>query len=170
MIRIFVISLTCLMCSSVAFACDCVGPGVPSELNTAAAVFRGKVVRKDEYPPRQGDVRRRYAVHFAVTTRWKGPDAKEIVVYDPAGPTDCDNVGFEDKKEYVVFARQRSIAADDPRDTLVVAMGLAPDFWSDILAVGSKIFIAQACTNTKERSWQGFGRTIAELGTGRPIQ
>jgi hypothetical protein len=158
------------MCSSVAFACDCVGPGVPSELNTAAAVFRGKVVRKDEYPPRQGDVRRRYAVHFAVTTRWKGPDAKEIVVYDPAGPTDCDNVGFEDKKEYVVFARQRSIAADESRSTLTIAMGLSPDFWSDVLAVGSKIFIVHLCTNTKERTDAGFRRTIAKLGTGQSIK
>jgi hypothetical protein len=122
-------------------------------------------VRKREYPPRRGDVRRRYAVHFAVTTRWKGPDAKEIVVYDPGGITDCDNVGFEDKKEYVVFARQRSIAADESRGALMIAMGVF-DIWNDILPVGSKIFVVQLCTNTRERSEPGFERTISELGSG----
>jgi hypothetical protein len=109
-------------------------------------------------------------VHFSVTTRWKGPDAKEIVVHEPAGPTSCDNIDFKEKGEYVVFARERSIAADAPRDTLAAAMGLSPDFWSDILAVGSKIFIVQLCTNTKERSEPGFRRTIAALGAGRPVE
>jgi hypothetical protein len=151
-----------------AWGCDCIGPGVASELSTAAAVFRGKVVRKEEFPRRQSDVRRRYAVHFVVTARWKGPDAKEIVVYDPGGITDCDNIDFKEKGEYVVFARQRSIAAEEPRSALMIAMGLSPDFWSDFLAIGSKIFIVQLCTNTKERSEPSFRRTIAELG--RPAE
>jgi hypothetical protein len=169
-IRFVVVSLAYLMWSCAALACDCIGPGVASELGTAAAVFRGKVGRKEEFPRRQRDVRNRYAVHFTVTMRWKGPDAKEIVVYDPAGPTDCDNIDFKEKGEYVVFARQRSIAADDPPDSLMVAMGLSPDFWRDVLAVGSKIFVVRGCTNTTERSWPGFQRTIGELGTGRLVE
>jgi hypothetical protein len=155
------------MSSHAALACDYIGPGVASELGTTAAVFRGKVVRKEEFPRRQSDVRRRYAVHFAVMTRWKGPEQKEIVVYDPAGPTSCDYVDFKEKGEYVVFARQRSVSADESRGALMIAMGLF-DIWNDILPVGSKIFIVQLCTNTKERSWPGFQRTIAELG--RPVE
>lgn len=158
------IGCSLLWALSSACACDCIGPSVATALERTDAVFRGKVVLKKEIHRKNGDQsRRRFEVHFRVSDRWKGLVQQEIVLHEPAGASDCDNVGFDFNKEYVVFARWRVVTADttfkvDGRDFIW------PDTWNDVLPIGTRTLVVQMCNGTQEHSMPGFQQTIAELG------
>ena len=166
-LRIFFVRLARLAVAGIAgvgsiLACDCVPTPVPKAVLTSAAVFTGRVVEKRELL-RSLDGRRRYEVHFSVAKVWKGSRSPEFLVYDAEPRGDCEGFGFEAGKEYVVFARARTVSAD-------VTLKIAgqdidfPDIWNDVLPVGTKILIGEICTRTDEITSAGAIQTIRLLG------
>lgn len=143
-------------------ACDCIGPPVQVELGFAAAVFTGKVVEKKELSkPR--DKRQKYEVRFSVDKQWKGPRSSEIVVYDAQPIGDCQGLGFQPGKEYVVFVRMRAVTG-----AIKTRIGgervVFHDMWSDVLPVGTKILVGETCSHTSEITEARARETLALLG------
>ena len=86
-------------------ACTCMAPATAVEaLNKSSAVFRGKVARiYQSFWDTAGFTRTgNYRVKFEVTKRWKGPQAKSLVVVTRLSGEAC-GFPFEERKEYLVY-------------------------------------------------------------------
>ena len=86
-----------------AHACSCRERGGPKDaFASAKLVFRGKVISIDEGPstvvPR--------AIHFAVSSVWKGKVTRSFVIYSGFGGADC-GFSFQVGEEYVVYGHHQ---------------------------------------------------------------
>ncbi|MGJ5819604.1 hypothetical protein [Paludibaculum fermentans] len=147
------------------YACDCKAPPVPEAVRQAAAVFTGQVIERQELAPSEYG-RHRYRIRFKVMSIWKGPDSKELAVYDQNPAGDCGGWGFKLGKEYVVFARK--IQATKHVIVRVEDRNVEwPDPWKGVLPVGRRILISGQCTHTAEIGSVAATRIIQELGKPR---
>ena len=91
---------------TVAHACSCaVPPTVEKELERKSAIFKGKVT--DIKQPDTGEFISSadlVAITFQVDQVWKGALAEETTIYTARDSASCGYEGFEENKEYVVFA------------------------------------------------------------------
>jgi hypothetical protein len=86
-------------------ACTCMAPATAAEaFQQSSAVFRGKVNRIYQSLWDTVGVTRtgNYRVKFEVMKRWKGAQAKSIVVVTRLSGEAC-GFPFEEKKEYLVY-------------------------------------------------------------------
>ena len=96
---------TVLMTVNPQQACTCMAPATAAEaLNKSSDVFRGKVTRiYQSFWDTAGITRTgNYRVKFEVTKRWKGSQARSIVVVTRLSGEAC-GFPFEEKKEYLVY-------------------------------------------------------------------
>jgi len=99
------IAANLLMGVEVGQACTCMAPATATEaLEKSSAVFRGKVTRIYRTLLDRAGVTRtgNHRVKFKVIKRWKGPQAKSIVVVTRLSGEAC-GFPFEENKEYLVY-------------------------------------------------------------------
>lgn len=90
----------------VAHACSCaMPPTVEKELERKSAIFKGKVTQITV--PETGELISTadlVAITFQVDQVWKGALAEETTIYTARDSVSCGYEGFQENKEYVVFA------------------------------------------------------------------
>ena len=105
-VRVFLCIVgTLLMGVEAGQACTCMAPATAAEaFEKSSAVFKGKVTRiYRSFLDTAGITRTgNYRVKFEVTKRWKGSQAKSIVVITRLSGEAC-GFPFEEKMEYLVY-------------------------------------------------------------------
>ena len=96
---------TLLIGVEAAQACTCMAPATSAEaFHKSSTIFRGKVTKVYQSLWDAAGITRtgNYRVKFEVTKRWKGSQAKSIVVVTRLSGEAC-GFPFEEKKEYLVY-------------------------------------------------------------------
>ena len=86
-------------------ACTCMAPATAAEaFEKSSSIFRGKVTKIYQSLWDTAGITRtgNYRVKFEVTRRWKGSQARSIVVVTRLSGEAC-GFPFEEKKEYLVY-------------------------------------------------------------------
>ena len=136
--------LLALCWTSIALACDCIGPKVHAEVDRSDVVFRGVVTKVTELPSRADLKRTRSAVEFSVSRYWKGNPLPKVTLHVVDLRGDCLGARFIENSEYLVFAHTQ--AADDFRIENFLWIG-----WLDLMPKGTELLTArEICTNTSE--------------------
>jgi hypothetical protein len=103
--RLLCITATLLMSFESAQACTCMAPASPAEaFEKASAAFTGRVTKIYQSLWDAAGITRtgNHRVKFEVTKRWKGPQARSIVVVTRLTGEAC-GFPFEGTKEYLVY-------------------------------------------------------------------
>jgi hypothetical protein len=104
--------------------------------------------------------RARYRLTFRVREYWTNPSGREVTLYDLSAATDCMSRGYEEGKEYLVFADLQP--ARDYKDGDFFWYG-----WTDIVPEGTSILQPTPCTPGGETNDEQVRVELRALGSGK---